>query len=195
MDDLQKRSWAEIFTDNIRHNYRAIRAQLPEGCRFLGVVKADAYGHGALRVSQILEDEGADYLAVSCLDEALELFRLPRTIGRFEGFDLQVNEGRFGPYVQHNRKYVSIPKDIDPLTITREEAVELIEKSRDQEKQRHVKSFEEDAELEVMNGRYGPYISYKGKNYRMPKAMHERATELTYEECMEVVNTPVKTKK
>lgn len=81
MDDLQKRSWAEIFTDAIRHNYRAIRAQLPEGCRFLGVVKADAYGHGALRVSQILEQEGADYLAVSCLDEALELrqggIRLP----------------------------------------------------------------------------------------------------------------------
>ena len=73
MDDLQKRSWAEIFTDNIRHNYKAIRAQLPEGCRFLGIVKADAYGHGALRVSQILEEEGADYLAVSCLDEALEL--------------------------------------------------------------------------------------------------------------------------
>ena len=75
MDDLQKRSWAEIFTDSIRHNYRAIRAGLPEGCRFLGVVKADAYGHGALRVSQILEEEGADYLAVSCLDEALELRR------------------------------------------------------------------------------------------------------------------------
>ena len=75
MDDLQKRSWAEVFTDNIRHNYRAIRSELPEGCRFLGVVKADAYGHGALRVSQILEEEGADYLAVSCLDEALELRR------------------------------------------------------------------------------------------------------------------------
>ena len=73
MDDLQKRSWAEIFTDNIRHNYRAIRSHLPEGCRFLGVVKADAYGHGAVKVSQILEEEGADYLAVSCLDEALEL--------------------------------------------------------------------------------------------------------------------------
>lgn len=73
MDDLQKRSWAEISTENIRHNYRAIRARLPEDCRFLGVVKADAYGHGALRVSQILEQEGADYLAVSCLDEALEL--------------------------------------------------------------------------------------------------------------------------
>jgi alanine racemase len=73
MDDLQKRSWAEIFTDNIRHNYRSIRSRLPEKCRFLGVVKADAYGHGALKVSRILEEEGADYLAVSCLDEALEL--------------------------------------------------------------------------------------------------------------------------
>lgn len=73
MNDLQKRSWAEIYTDNIRHNYRSIRSQLPEGCRFLGVVKADAYGHGALRVSQLLQEEGADYLAVSCLDEAIEL--------------------------------------------------------------------------------------------------------------------------
>ncbi len=73
MNDLQKRTWAEISLDNIRHNYRSIRAALPEGCRFLGVVKADAYGHGALPVSKLLEEEGADYLAVSCLDEALEL--------------------------------------------------------------------------------------------------------------------------
>lgn len=73
MNDLQKRTWAEISLDNICHNYRAIRAALPEGCRFLGVVKADAYGHGALAVSRMLEQEGADYLAVSCLDEALEL--------------------------------------------------------------------------------------------------------------------------
>jgi len=73
MKDLQKRSWAEISLENIRHNYRAIRSILPEGCRFLGVVKADAYGHGALAVSKLLESEGADYLAVSCLDEALEL--------------------------------------------------------------------------------------------------------------------------
>ena len=73
MNDLQKRTWAEISLDNIRHNYRAIRASLPAGCRFLGVVKADAYGHGALTVSRLLQEEGADYLAVSCLDEALEL--------------------------------------------------------------------------------------------------------------------------
>ena len=73
MDPLQKRTWAEISLPNIRHNYRAIRAALPEGCRFLGVVKADAYGHGAVQVSRLLQEEGADYLAVSCLDEALEL--------------------------------------------------------------------------------------------------------------------------
>lgn len=73
MEDLQKRTWAEISLENIRHNYTAIRAALPQGCRFLGVVKADAYGHGALRVSRLLQEAGADYLAVSCLDEALEL--------------------------------------------------------------------------------------------------------------------------
>ena len=73
MDRLQKRTWAEISTGNIVHNYQAIRARLPEGCRFLGVVKADAYGHGAPTVARLLESAGADYLAVSCLDEALEL--------------------------------------------------------------------------------------------------------------------------
>lgn len=75
MNDLQKRTWAEISLSNILHNYRAIRAALPNGCRFLGVVKADAYGHGALPVARLLQEAGADYLAVSCLDEALELRR------------------------------------------------------------------------------------------------------------------------
>lgn len=75
MNDLQKRTWAEISLDNLRHNYEAIRAALPDSCRFLGVVKADAYGHGALAVARLLESVGADYLAVSCLDEALELRR------------------------------------------------------------------------------------------------------------------------
>ncbi len=73
MDDLQKRTWAEISLKNIRHNYEAIRSTLPQSCRFLGVVKADAYGHGALAVSEMLQQAGADYLAVSCLDEAMEL--------------------------------------------------------------------------------------------------------------------------
>ena len=73
MSELEKRTWAEISLDNIRHNYRSIRAALPGGCRFLGVVKANAYGHGALAVARVLEEEGAEYLAVSCLDEAMEL--------------------------------------------------------------------------------------------------------------------------
>ena len=144
------------------------------------------------RFAQLPKDKSLETIT---LEEALELFRLPRTLDEFEGETITIGAGRFGPYVQHNRKYVSIPKDMDPLTITREQAIELIEKSRDQEKQRHVKTFEEDAELEVMNGRYGPYICYKGKNYRMPKNMHERAAELTYEQCMDIVNTPVKSKK
>ena len=73
MTDLTKRTWAEIDLGAIRNNYHRIRRSLPDGSRFLGVVKADAYGHGALRIAHILQDEGADYLAVSCLDEALEL--------------------------------------------------------------------------------------------------------------------------
>ena len=73
MKDLQKRTWAEISLENIRHNYKTIRTALPTGCRFLGVVKADAYGHGALAVARLLQEEGAEYLAVSCLDEAMEL--------------------------------------------------------------------------------------------------------------------------
>ena len=121
------------------------------------------------------------------LEEALELFRLPRVAGQFEGTDVTIGAGRFGPYVLHNKKYVSIPKDIDPLEITIDEAVALIEKSRKAEQQRHLKTFDEDPKLEVMNGRYGPYIAYDGKNYRLPKAMHEKAAELTYQECMAIV--------
>ncbi|MBO5232771.1 MAG: type I DNA topoisomerase [Prevotella sp.] len=121
------------------------------------------------------------------LEEALELFRLPRTAGSFEGTDVIIGAGRFGPYVLHNKKYVSIPKGKDPLTITLEEAVELINENRKTEQKRHIKAFAEDPKMEVMNGRYGPYIVYDGKNYRLPKALHDKAAELTYDECMEII--------
>ena len=121
------------------------------------------------------------------LEEALELFRLPRTVGQYEDKDVVIGAGRFGPYVLHDKKYVSIPKDKNPLSITLEEAVELISESRKAERQRHIKTFAEDPKLEVMNGRYGPYIAYDGKNFRLPKALHDKAADLTYEECMEVV--------
>ena len=129
------------------------------------------------------------------LDEALELFKLPRTVGEFEGSEVVIGAGRFGPYVMHNKKYVSLPKGEDPMTVTLETAVRLIMEKRRQEEQRHIKTFPEDAKLEVLNGRYGPYIAYDGKNYRIPKSQHDKAAELTYEQCMEIVNaTPAKKK-
>ena len=121
------------------------------------------------------------------LDEALELFKLPRTLGDYEGKTVLIGAGRFGPYVLHDRKYTSLPKDEDPLTITLEAAISLIEEKRKEETQKHLKTFNEDPKLEVLNGRYGPYLAYDGKNYRLPKAMHEKAAELTYEECMNVI--------
>ena len=129
------------------------------------------------------------------IDEALELFKLPRDLGRFEGKTVTVGAGRFGPYILHDKKYVSIPKEMDALTLTLEDAMALINGKRQQEQQRHIKSFDEDPKMEVLNGRYGPYIQYDGTNYRLPKNMHERAAELTYEECKTIVDsTPVKKK-
>ena len=137
------------------------------------------------RFSQLPSDKSMETIT---LNEALELFKLPRTVGQFEGTDVVIGAGRFGPYVLHNKKYVSLPKDENPMTITLDAAINLIQKKRLQEAQRHLKTFEEDANMEVMNGRYGPYIAYNGKNYRMPKALHEKASELTYEQCMDIVN-------
>ena len=130
------------------------------------------------------------------LDEALELFKLPRTLGEYEGALITIGSGRFGPYILHDKKYTSIPKGEDPMTITLETAVRLISEKRKQESQKHIKTFAEDAKLEVLNGRYGPYIAYDGKNYRLPKTMHEKAAQLTYDECMKVIeSTPVKKEK
>lgn len=157
--------------------------------RFGPVVQiGDADDKNKPRFSQLPADKTMETIT---LDEALELFKLPRTVGQFEGTDVVIGSGRFGPYVMHDKKFVSIPKDADPMTITLDEAVELIEKKREDDKKRHLKQFDEDPKLEVMNGRYGPYIAYEGRNYRLTKAQRDRAAELTYDECMEVIkNAP-----
>ena len=129
------------------------------------------------------------------LEEALELFKLPRNIGTYEEAPVVIGAGRFGPYILHNKKYVSLPKDDDPLTVTLDRAIELIEVKREQEKQRHLQKFDEDPKMEVMNGRFGPYICYDGQNYRIPKAMQSKAGELSYEQCRQVVETATKKKK
>ena len=140
------------------------------------------------RFSQLPSDKSMETIT---LDEALELFKLPRNLGQFEGTDVVIGAGRFGPYVLHDKKYTSLPKEEDPLTISLDAAINLIQKKRLQDAQRHLKTFEEDAKMEVMNGRYGPYIVYDGKNYRMPKALHDKAAELTYDQCMDIVrNAP-----
>ena len=122
------------------------------------------------------------------LEEALELFKLPRTLGSYEGMTVTIGTGRFGPYVLHDRKFTSLPKDEDPMTITLEKAIELINEKRQQETKKHLKFFMEDPKLEILNGRYGPYLSYDGKNYRLPKSMHEKVADLTYEDCMKIIN-------
>ena len=127
------------------------------------------------------------------LEDALELFKLPRTLGEYEGSPVIIGAGRFGPYVLHEKKYTSLEKDDDPMSITIERAIELIEEKRKQETKKHLKFFTEDMKLEILNGRYGPYLSYDGKNFRLPKAMHEKVADLTYEECMKIIeSTPVK---
>ena len=119
------------------------------------------------------------------LEEALDLFRLPRDLGDFEGKVITVSTGRFGPYVRYDGKFYSLPKDADPLDFTFDEAVALINAKRQEEANRLIKTFAEEPELEVLNGRYGPYISYKKKNYKLPKDCVP--AELDLETCMGII--------
>ena len=120
------------------------------------------------------------------LEEALKLFELPRTVGEYEGKVVVAAIGRFGPFIRHDGKFVSIPKDKNPISITLDEAIELIQQKRAKDENRFIKKFEEDPELEILNGRYGPYIAYKGKNYRIPKTGYTPA-EMTLDDCMKLI--------
>ncbi len=122
------------------------------------------------------------------LEDALKLFELPKELGKYEGKVVSIGTGRFGPYVLHNKKYTSIPKGTDPMSLTLEDAISLIEEKQKAEEKKVVKTFEEDKKLEVRTGRYGIYLAYGGKNFRLTKAQQQNAENLTYEECMEVIN-------
>lgn len=139
------------------------------------------------RFAQVPKDKSIETIT---LPEALELFKLPRELGNFEGTPVTIGAGRFGPYVQHNKKYVSLPKTDDPMTISLDGAIALILKKRQQERERHIKTFPEDERLELLKGRFGPYIAFDGANYRIDKKLHERALagDLSFEECMDIVN-------
>jgi DNA topoisomerase-1 len=129
------------------------------------------------------------------LEEALKLFSLPRTIGSYESKEVVIGIGRFGPYVRHASKFYSLKKDDNPLTIELPRAIELIEEGRRKEKEKLIKTFPEEPTLQVLNGRWGAYLSHKGNNYKLPKGTD--AAKLTLEECLKIIDSqePTNTKK
>lgn len=120
------------------------------------------------------------------LEEALKLFELPRNLGQFEDKDVTVAVGRFGPYVKHDGKFVSIPKDVSPMEITLEQAEQLIVDKREADSKKEVKTFDEDSDMRILNGRYGVYIAYKKGNYKLPGTVTDPSA-LTLEECRQIV--------
>jgi DNA topoisomerase-1 len=127
------------------------------------------------------------------LEEALELFKLPRDVGMFEDKKVVAAIGRFGPYIRHDSKFVSLGKEHDPLSITEEEAIQLILDKRDADAKKHIKAFEEDPEIQILNGRWGPYIKKGKDNFKIPK--DKEAESLSYEETLEIIaNQPEKKK-
>ena len=105
---------------------------------------------------------------------------------------MQVNTGRFGPYVLHNKKFTSVPKNVDPMDVTLDDAIALIQAKRQAEAQSLLCTFAEEPDMEVRNGRFGPYIAYKGKNYKRPKDRAYQAASLTLEECRQLVEADAK---
>jgi DNA topoisomerase-1 len=126
------------------------------------------------------------------LEEALELFKLPRTIGEWEGKEIKANVGRFGPYLAHNGVFCSIPKDLDPMSITLEESIQLLTEKRTAEANKVVKVFDEDADMRLLNGRYGVYLCKNKTNYKLPKGCEP--TALTYQDCLQIIAEAGETK-
>ena len=124
------------------------------------------------------------------LEEALALFKLPRELGSFEGKSLSVGSGRYGNYIRHGNQFVSLPKEFDPLEVSLDQAIQLVKDKREEDRKKIILSFEQDPELLVLNGRYGPYISKKGQNYKIPKKT-DPAT-LSYQDCLDLIEKQAK---
>ena len=149
----------------------------------IGAAHADDKEAPKPQFASLMKGQSIDTIT---LEEALKLFDLPRTVGEYEGKGMVAAVGRFGPFIRHDGKFVSIPKDLNPLTITAEEAIALIEGKRVKDEQRFIKKFEEDPEMEILKGRFGPYISYQKANYRIPKTVTD-PTILTLEDCKKII--------
>ncbi len=154
----------------------------------LGEASADGEGEkpqfSSLKSGQLLES--------ITLEEALELFKLPRELGEFENKKVVVGTGRFGPYIRHDNKFISLGKTDDPYTVDLARAVELIHAKRDKDEKAVIRIFDENPEVKILNGRWGPYISYKKQNYKIPKKTE--AEKLTLEDCMKIIGQAPETK-
>ncbi|MGC9150967.1 MAG: type I DNA topoisomerase [Microbacter sp.] len=142
----------------------------------------DELQYASLKKGQLLE--------TITLEEALDLFKLPRSLGEWNGKELIVGIGRFGPYVRCDKTFYSLPKTEDPMSITMERALEVIREKEEADKNRQIKVFEQDPDLMILNGRFGPYISYQKKNYKIAKSIDPQT--LTYEACMELIKSDEK---
>ena len=181
-------------------------AERSKGERILGVdpktgkevsVKIGRFGPLA-QLGEVSQEEGAEkpqfsslrtgqHIETITLEEALDLFKLPRELGEYEDKKVTVAIGRFGPYVRHDNKFVSLGKEDDPYSVQLDRAIELIEAKREKDRKAVIKKFDEDAELQVLNGRWGPYIKHGKKNYKIPKTT--KAEELSFEDCMKIIES------
>ncbi len=206
-----KKVWNEMIDKFYKPFHKRIEnatqnAERSKGERILGVdpktgkqvsVKIGRFGPLAQLGEASNEDESekpqfsslrtGQHLETITLEEALDLFKLPRELGEYEDKKVTVAIGRFGPYVRHDNKFASLEKDDDPYSINLDRAIDLIEAKREKDRKAVLKTFEEDAEMQVLNGRWGPYIKYKKKNYKIPKST--KAEELSFEDCMKIVES------
>ena len=119
------------------------------------------------------------------LEEALELFKFPRALGDIDGKPVTVGKGKFGPYIRYENTYVSIPKTVDPLSVTLEEAEQMLKDKQEAEAKKVIKTFAENPDLQILNGRYGPYIAYQKKNYKIPENVEP--ADLNLDACFKVI--------
>lgn len=206
-----KKVWNEVIDKFYQPFHKRVEdatqnAERSKGERILGVdpktgkqvsVKIGRFGPLAQLGEASTEDDAekptfsslrsGQHLETITLEEALDLFKLPRELGEYENKKVTVAIGRFGPYVRHDNKFVSLGKEDDPYAVELDRAIELIEAKREKDRNAIVKVFEEDVDLQVLNGRWGPYIKYKKKNFKIPKST--KAEELTFEDCMKIIES------
>ncbi len=212
------KNWTDMIDRFYKHFHPKVettlaKSELKKSDRYLGndpetgkpvIVKMGRYG----AIAQIGENTSEDNtekprfaslrkgqnLETITLEEALQLFRLPRNIGNYENKELIVSIGRFGPYIRYDSKFYSLKKGTDdPYSITMERAIEIIRDKNEKDKNKIIKSFKEEPELMILNGRWGPYISYRKENFKVPKTADP--ARLSYEDCLKIIKEAEKRKK